>query len=136
MGVLAPPSGIPLDALRAALRELSFIEGENLTFENRNFAAGSSEEISALAAELLAMNPDVIVAVGNAAAVALRNLSRSMPIVLWAGDPVESGLAESMAHPGGNVTGLSSATSLLSGKRLELLKATVPGLRHVAALSR
>ena len=96
---------------------------------------GKFERLPALAAELVALKVDVIVAAGTPQALAAQQATRTIPIVLTgAGDPVASGLVSSLARPGGNVTGLSMLTPELVGKRLELLKQAVPGVSRVAVL--
>ena len=98
-------------------------------------AEGKVERLPALAAELVALKVDVIVAGGTPAALAAKQATRTLPIVFaGAGDPVTSGLVTSLARPGGNVTGLSSLGPELVGKRLELLKQAVPGVSRVAVL--
>ncbi len=118
-----------------ALRELGWIEGKNVIFEYR-FAENRSERLPELAAELVRLNVDVIVAGGTLAPLAAKKATATIPIVMnGAGDPVGSGLVPSLAHPGGNVTGLSLMAPDLGGKRLELLKELLPGISRVAVLS-
>jgi putative ABC transport system substrate-binding protein len=132
-----PPTAATYDARRdvvALLGELGYVEGKNLHVERRN-ANGRAERLPALAAELVQSNVDVIVAGGGTAVRAARNATKTIPIVaLIAGpDPVELGLAASLARPGGNVTGIVLG-ALLASKRLELLKEAVPGARTIAML--
>src|SRR2546426_3506955 len=122
------------EAFRQGLRELGYVEGRNLVIEYRD-AEGKVERLPALAAELVALKVDVIVASGTLAALAAKQATRTLPIVFSpAGDPVGSGLVTSLARPGGNVTGLSAFAPELVGKRLELLKQAVPGVSRVAVL--
>ena len=122
------------EAFRQGLRDLGYVEGRNLVIEYRD-AEGKVERLPALAAELVALKVDVIVASGTLAALAAKQTTRTLPIVFSpAGDPVGSGLVTSLARPGGNVTGLSAFAPELVGKRLELLKQAVPGVSRVAVL--
>jgi putative ABC transport system substrate-binding protein len=122
------------EAFRDGLRELGWIEGQNLLIEYR-FADGKPERLPALAAELVALKVDIIVAPNTPAALAAKQATRTLPIVfIGAGDPVTSGLVTTLARPGGNVTGLSVLSTELVGKWLELLKQAVPGVSRVAAL--
>ena len=124
----------PPEAFRQGLRDLGYVEGRNLVIEYRE-AEGKADRLPALAAELVALKVDVIVASGTLAALAAKQASRTLPIVFSpAGDPVGSGLVTSLARPGGNVTGLSAFAPELVGKRLELLKQAVPGVSRVAVL--
>jgi putative ABC transport system substrate-binding protein len=123
-----------VDAFRQGLRDLGYVEGLNVMIEHRN-AEGKFERLPALAAELVAVKVDVIVAPTTPAVLAAKQATRTLPIVFTnVGDPVKSGLVTSLAQPGGNVTGLSSLTQELVGKRLELLTQTVPGVSRVAVL--
>jgi putative ABC transport system substrate-binding protein len=125
-----------VEAFRQGLRELGYIEGRSILIEYR-WADGRFERLPALAAELARLTVDVIVASNTPAALAARNATTTIPIVLvTAGDPVGSGLVASLARPGGNVTGLSLfPTPEISGKQLELLKEAFPTVRHVAVLA-
>jgi len=123
-----------LEAFRQGLRDLGYVEGRNVVIEYRD-AEGKFERFPALAAELVALKVDVIVVGATPQALAARQATRTIPIVFAsAADPVASGLATSLARPGGNVTGLSTASSELVGKRLEQLKQAVPGVSRVAVL--
>jgi ABC-type uncharacterized transport system substrate-binding protein len=116
------------------LRDLGYVEGRNVVVEYRS-AEGKSERLPALAAELVALKVDVIVASGTPAALAAQQATRTIPIVFAAtADPVGSGLVTSLARPGGNVTGLSILSSELVGKGLEQLTQAVPRVSRVAAL--
>ncbi len=116
------------------LRDLGYVEGRNVVIENRD-AAGKFDRLPALAAELVALKVDVIVAQTIVAALAAKQATGTVPIVFSGiADPVTDGLVASLARPGGNVTGLSNLAAELVGKRLELLKQAVPGTRRVAVL--
>ncbi len=122
------------EAFRQGLRDLGYVEGRNVVIEYRD-AEGKYDRFPALAADLVALKVDVIVVTNTPAALAAKQATRTIPIVLaWVGDPVGSGLVTSLARPGGNVTGLSFLVPELVGKRLELLKQAVPGVSRVAAL--
>jgi putative tryptophan/tyrosine transport system substrate-binding protein len=124
------------EAIRLALRELGYIEGQNIAFEYR-YAEGKRDRFSELAAELVRLKVDIIVVAGGPTPIrAAKNATKTIPIVMVGGgvDPVEAGLVESLASPGGNVTGLTNLGRELGGKRLELLKEAVPKLARVAVL--
>ncbi len=122
------------EAFRQGLRDLGYVEGRNVVIEYRD-AEGKPERLPALAAELVALKVDVIVAPTTPAALAAKQATRTLPIVfIGSGDPVTDGLVTSLARPGGNVTGLSSLTPERVGKCLELLTQAVPGVSRVAAL--
>ena len=125
-----------VEAFRQGLRELGYIEGQNILIEYR-WADGRFERLPALAAELARSKVDVIVAQNTVAALAAKNATSTIPIILvTVGDPVGSGLVASLARPGGNVTGLSLFPTLaISGKQLELLKEAFPTLSQVAVLA-
>lgn len=121
-------------ALVANLRELGFVEGENLRVETR-WAEGNQAALPALAAELVRLNVDVIVTFQTPAALAAKQATSTIPIVMAAAaDPVAMGLVASLARPGGNVTGLSGATSELAAKTLEFIRQIVPSTKRVAVL--
>jgi ABC-type uncharacterized transport system substrate-binding protein len=140
MGYLAsssPASAQPLlEAFRQGLGELGWVEGQNLVVEYR-FAEGQHDRLPELAAELVRLKVDLIAAGPTPPALAARNATRTIPIVMTAvGDPVRLGLVTSLARPGGNVTGVSFDVGLeVFAKGLELLKESVPKLRRVAILS-
>jgi putative ABC transport system substrate-binding protein len=117
------------------LGEHGYEEGRNILIEYR-FSEDGNERLPALAAELLALPVELIVASGTPASFAAVEATRTVPIVMGslAADPVATGLIKSLAHPGGNVTGISQFSAQLVGKRLELLKEIVPGLARVAVL--
>ena len=119
-----------LQALREGLRDLGWVEGKNIVIEYR-YAEGKFDRLPDLAADLVRLKVDVIVA---SDAPAAQKVSSAMPIVMIGADPVDLGLAESLARPRGNITGLSSMTAQMAGKRLELLKEMVPKLARVAVL--
>ena len=122
------------DAFRQGLRDLGYVEGRNVAIDYR-FAEGKLERLPALAADLVALKVDVILAATVLAAVAAKQAIKTIPIVFAAvADPVGSGLVTSLARPGGNVTGLSVLAPELIGKRLELLTQAVPGVSRVAVL--
>lgn len=129
----APPGF--LEAFRDELRALGHLEGKNLTIEMRN-AAGRNERLGALADELVRLKVDVLLAMNTPAAQAARKATATIPIVMArAGDPVRSGLVSSLAHPGGNVTGLSYNNADLGPKRIQLLREILPGMSRIAVLS-
>jgi putative ABC transport system substrate-binding protein len=122
------------DAFLQGLRDLGYVEGRNVVIEYR-FAEGKLERYPALAAELVALKVDVIVAPITPAALAAKQATKTIPIVFVAvGDPITDGLVTSLARPGGNVTGLSLLFPELVGKCLEELKQAVPGVSRVAVL--
>ena len=123
------------DAFLQGLRDLGYVEARNVVIEYRD-AKGKFDRLPALAAELVALKVDVILAGGTPQALAARQATRTLPVVFAAAtDPVENGLVTSLARPGGNLTGLSVLNQEeLVGKRLELLKLAVPGISRVALL--
>ncbi len=124
------------EAIRLALRERGYIEGQNIAIEYR-YAEGKQDRFPELAAELVRLKVDIIVVAGGSIWVwAAKNATKTIPVVMVdAGrDPVEAGLIESLARPGGNVTGLTLLTGELGGKRLELFKEAVPKVARVAVL--
>jgi putative ABC transport system substrate-binding protein len=130
----AAAPGRPEAAFRESLRAFGYVDGGNVVVDSR-FAQGRAERLPALARELLAAKPAVIVTFGTTAAQAVKEATTTTPIVMaFAGDPVGTQLAASLARPGGNVTGMSLATPELAGKRLELLKEVVPKLTRLTVL--
>jgi putative ABC transport system substrate-binding protein len=120
--------------LRAELQKIGYVEGKNIVIDAR-FTENKIDRLPALADELVRLKPDVIATGGINDARAAKNATKTIPIVgLGLGDPVANGLVESLARPGGNLTGFTTITDELSGKRLELLKETVPNLSRVALL--
>jgi ABC-type uncharacterized transport system substrate-binding protein len=124
-----------VEAIRLALRELGYIEGQNIAIEYR-YAERKIDRAPELAAELVRLKVDIIVVAGGRSVRAAKNATKTIPIVMvGAGiDPVEAGLVESLARPGGNVTGITNLGTELGGKRLELLKEAVPKAARVAVL--
>jgi putative ABC transport system substrate-binding protein len=136
IGVLAVSSWPPFDSFRRGLHDLGYLDGRNVGIEYR-WAEGRQDRYPELAAELVRLQPDVIVTWGTPAATAAKRATQTIPIVMAAAaDPVGSGLVASLARPGGNVTGLSAHNAELEGKRLQLLQEVVPGLARAAVLSR
>jgi putative ABC transport system substrate-binding protein len=124
-----------IDAFRQSLRELGFIEGKNIVLEIRGGEA-KLERISNLATELVQLKVDIIVTGGSNATHAIKEATNTIPIVVrYDGDPVRRGVISSLAHPGGNITGLASLTTGLIGKRLELLAEVVPEAKRIAVLA-
>ena len=124
------------EAIRVALRESGYVEGQNIVIEYR-YADGKLDRFPGLAAELVRLGVDIILVAGGARLIqAAKNATKTIPIVMsgQGADPVEAGLVESLARPGGNVTGLTNLSTDLGGKRLELLKEAVPKLARVAVL--
>jgi putative ABC transport system substrate-binding protein len=131
-----PPQAIAtrLEAFRRGLRDLGYVEGQNIVIEWRS-ADGKVERMPELVAELVRLNVDVIVTGGPAATRPAKEATGTIPIVMgFDSDPVGNGFVASLARPGGNITGLSSLYREISGKRLELLKEIVPGLSRVAVI--
>jgi len=122
-----------IEGLLQGLREHGYVEGQNIVIEYR-FSEDRNDRLPALAAELVNLKVELIVASGTPASFAAKEATSTIPIVMGgiSANPVETGLVASLARPGGNVTGMSMMSSQLSGKRLELLKAIVPGLERVA----
>lgn len=121
-------------AFRQQMRTLGYVEGKNIAFEAR-FAKGNVKQIPAFAQELIRLNPAVIVTATNAAAQAASHATETIPIVMATGsDHVSLGLVASLARPGGNVTGMSSISSELTGKRLELLREVFPKMGRLAVV--
>jgi ABC-type uncharacterized transport system substrate-binding protein len=122
------------EAFRQGLRDLGWVEGKNISIEYR-IAEGRIDRLPDLAADLVRVKVDIIVAATTPESLAAKPATRAIPIVMASvGDPVAAGLAESLARPGGNITGLGDLDTELSAKRLELLKETVPHLARVAVL--
>jgi putative ABC transport system substrate-binding protein len=125
-----------IHAIRLSLRKLGYAEGQNIAFEYR-YAEGKLDRLPELAAELIGLKVDIIVTTGGAPVIrAAKNATHAIPIVMTGPglDPVEAGLVESLARPGGNVTGITDSSRELGGKRLGLLKQVVPKLARVAVL--
>src|SRR5262249_19115665 len=123
-----------IDAFRQKLRELGQVEGENIAIEYR-WAEGRDERLPALAADLVQLNPNVIVTTGTPGTLAAKRATNTIPIVFASsGNPVAGGLVASFARPGGNVTGFTVSGPNLEGKRVQLLKDVVPGVSRVGVL--
>ena len=129
------PDGAPPGPLRDALRALGYVEGRNIAYEAR-FAEGRGERLASLAAELVQLKVDLIVTQGGLAAVAAKQATTTIPIVigLSAGDAVATGLIASLARPGGNITGMTDESVQLSAKRMEILKEAVPKATVIAVV--
>ena len=130
----ATPSGMKprTDAFRLGLRELGYVEGNNIILEWR-YAEGKSDRLSALIAELVQLKVEIIVSAGPGVTVVIKQATSTIPIVMAQdNDPVGNGFVASLARPGGNITGLSTVEPELSGKRLELLKEVIPRIARVA----
>ena len=124
------------EAIRLALRQLGYVEGDNIAIQHR-YAEGKFDPVPELSAELVRLKVDIIVVAGGGRTIrAAKNATKTIPIVMMGAgiDPVEAGLIESLARPGGNVTGVTLLSTELDGKRLELLKEAVPKLARVAVL--
>jgi putative ABC transport system substrate-binding protein len=123
-----------MEAFRQGLRELGYIDGNNIAIEYK-YAEGKEDRLPHLVSELVRLNVDIILAGGGSVTSAAKNATKTIPIVMTSvSDPVGSGLVESLARPGGNITGSSGINPDLSGKRLELLKETIPGGTRIAVL--
>ena len=134
LGIGSASSASIYDEYRRLLRELGYVEGKNTTFEFRS-ADNKLDRLPALADELVRLKVDVLVTRGTAEALALKNATRTIPIVFYdVTDPIGAGLVDSLARPGGNITGFSGLEAVLAGKRLELLKETIPKLSRVGVL--
>jgi putative ABC transport system substrate-binding protein len=131
LGVRPSGPGDGYGLLRRELRALGYIDGENIAFEYRG-AENKIDRLPALADELVRAKVDVLLAAATTEAVAAKRATRAIPIVFFsAADPVALGLVESLARPGGNITGFTDSSSVLAGKRLELLKEIIPNLSRV-----
>lgn len=138
IGVLVPghpPTRPSLEGFRQGLRDLGYVEGKNINLELR-WDEGKAERWPELAADLVRLKPDVILAGNMGASLGAKEATKTIPIVMGAvgGDPVDAGLVSSFARPGGNITGLTFRGAELSPKRLELLKETITSLSRVAVL--
>ena len=130
----ASDAAAQLDLFRQALRKLGYVEGQNLVIETK-YAESRPERLGQLAAELVRLKVDVIVAASGRAALSARSATRSIPIVMTSsGDAVRQGIVASLARPGGNVTGLTGISPELSQKRLEILRQILPDLSRVGVL--
>jgi putative ABC transport system substrate-binding protein len=132
LGYLCPIRPEFMGPIRQGLRELGYVEGQNIIIECRS-APGAADRLSGLAAELVRLNVDVLVAAGTTSALAAKQATKTIPIVMvYVGDPVGSALVTSLARPGGNVTGLSVLTPDIVPKALEILKEAAPSVSRVA----
>jgi len=122
------------DVLRQSLRDLGYVERGNLVLDER-YAYGRADRLADLAAELVRLKPDVLLTIGTPASLAVQRATTTLPIVFIVGDPVGSKLVASLSNPGANLTGLAIITTELHGKRVELLKETVPGINRIAVLT-
>src|SRR5438552_15373870 len=120
--------------LREGLRELGYVEGRDIAFEFRS-AEGRPERLPELAVELVGLKVDVIVALYVPCALAAKQATRDIPIVILAGDPVETGIVPSLARPGGNITGLSLMAAASNGKSVELFRDMLPSMQRVGVLA-
>jgi putative ABC transport system substrate-binding protein len=133
-GASAASTTARYDAFRAELRQLGYVEGRNCTFEYR-YADGFLDRLPALAAELVRLNPSVIVSAPMPANLAVRKATSTIPIVMSNGaDPVAFGLVQSLAHPGGNVTGLANFAEELASKQLDVIRELLPRVMRVGTL--
>src|SRR6266849_2874045 len=119
--------------LREGLRELGYVDGQNIAFEFRS-AEGRLDRLPELAAELVRLKVDVIVALYVPCALAAKQATRDIPIVILAGDPVETGIVPSLARPGGNITGLSLMAAASNGKSVELFRDILPSVQRIGVL--
>jgi putative tryptophan/tyrosine transport system substrate-binding protein len=136
IGFLAPQTPNPLwiAAFRDTLREQKYLEGRNVVFELRS-AEGDKGRYPRLIADLLAERPDVLATWSTPTSIALAHATSTIPIVSISGDPVGTGLAASLAHPTGNLTGFSILTGEIEAKQVQILKDIIPDLRSIAVLS-
>lgn len=136
VGVLRPSGVTDIERIDTALRTLGYEPGRDVTVDIR-FAGGDVARLPVLARELIQRKPDVAIAVGEAATRAVRSVSDTVPLIIFGNfDPVSAGLAQSLARPGRNTTGIMiSSEGTLAGKKLELLKEAVPGLQRVGVLT-
>src|SRR5450755_2109607 len=123
-----------VDALRTGLRDLGYVEGKNIVIEFR-WAEGNYDRLPDLAAELIGLKVEVLVTQGTPVTAAAKRMTRTVPIVMTpVGDAVASGIIDSLARPGGNITGITFFLPEICSKRLELLKQMIPGINRVAVL--
>ena len=135
IGILAIEAFPPIDSFRRGLRELGYVEDKTVHYEYR-YAEGRNQRFRELAEDLVATKVNVIVTWGTEATLEAKRATKTIPIVMGAaGDPIGQGIVSSLARPGGNVTGLTSLSTELEGKRLEILKEIVPNLSLVAVLA-
>src|SRR5713226_7540094 len=135
LGATSCSGSVPTgEAFRQGLRELGYVEGQNIAIECRSIE-GKFDRVPDLVADLVGLKVDIIVTSSSASARAAKKVTTTIPIVMaYGGDPFQDGLVASLARPGGNVTGLTNLSAQLSGKLLELLKEVIPRLDRVAVL--
>ena len=133
IGLLLVSGPEPLGPFREALADIGYVEGKNIQIEIRS-AQGQDTRLPELAAELVRIRVDVIIAVQTPAAHAAKNATRDIPIIVMAGDPIATGLITNLARPGGNITGLSATAAEAAAKSLELIAEIKPGARRVGVL--
>jgi ABC-type uncharacterized transport system substrate-binding protein len=132
--ILVSAEGPNIEGFRRGLRDLGYIEGKNILVEYR-YAKGNQDRIPGLVAELVQLKVEILVVGAQASIRAAKQATKTIPIVMVSSvDPVAAGMVDSLARPGGNITGLARLTRELSGKRLELLKEVVPGIKRVGVL--
>jgi ABC-type uncharacterized transport system substrate-binding protein len=129
----AAPQRAEFEAFRRGLRELGYIEGQNVIIEQR-YASGDYNRLPGLASEFVRLKVDVLVVDGVATAKAIKSATGGIPIIFTVGDPVAIGLVASLARPGGTITGVTTMSTELTGKRLQLLTEALPGISRVALL--
>jgi putative ABC transport system substrate-binding protein len=127
------PDRALFDVFRAEMRELGYIEGKNLVIDNRD-AGGEAERLPSMVSELIALRPDVIVAIATPAIAAAQHATSTIPIVMAGTDPIGMGFIKSLAHPGGNITGMANMFGDAIGKSVELLHAILPSAKRIAVL--
>ena len=134
LAVRPASAAFAIESFQREFSKLGYVDGKNIVFEYR-YAEGKLDRLPALADELVRLKVNVIIAPNTPAAVAAKNATKTIPIVfIDVTDPIAAGLIDSLARPGGNITGFTTIGSVLVGKRLELLKETVPRLSRVAVL--
>src|SRR4030081_1960038 len=134
VGVLAKEKWPPLDGLRDGLRELGYVEGQNLELVNR-YVEGQPDRYAGFTTELVGLPVDIIVTWGTPASLAAKDATVTIPIIMTSGDPVAVGLVPGLAQPNGNVTGFSTRAAELEGKRLELIKELIAKVSRVVVLA-
>jgi putative tryptophan/tyrosine transport system substrate-binding protein len=134
LAVRPASAAFAIESFQREFRKLGYVDGKNIVFEYR-YAEGKLDRLPALADEMVRLKVDVIIAPNTPAAVAAKNATKTIPIVfIDVTDPIATGLVDSLPRPGGNVTGFTTIGAVLAGKRLELLKETIPKLFRVAVL--
>jgi putative ABC transport system substrate-binding protein len=134
LAVRPASAAFAIESFQREFNKLGYVDGKNIVFEYR-YAEGKLDRLPALADELVRLKVDVIIAPNTPAAVAAKNATKNIPIVfIDVTDPIAAGLVDSLPRPGGNITGFTTIASVLAGKRLELLKETIPKLSRVAVL--